>query len=386
MKIADVNGFYAEAGGGVRRYVEAKFAAAARAGHELTVIAPGAADRVEPRVGGQVRWLASPTMPFDSRYRRFAGRRSVWAALEATAPDLVEASSPWASATIAATWPGRAPRVLVFHQDVAAAYAHTALDRMISRQAIDTLAWPWWARLRRLSRRFGATVAGGEWLAARLAAHGVANAVAIPFGIEAGAFGPEHRDEVLRAELLARCGAPPDSKLLLAVSRFHPEKRLPTVIDAFGRARATRGDLALAIVGHGLAHASVARAADRAGRVVLLGAIDDREALARVYASADLFVHGSAAETYGLAVAEAIASGLTAVTPDRGGAGDLARVGWSKTYRAGDAAAAAHAILAALNGEVDPATRPPPGSLNDHFAKLFALYEKRVTAIPPPSP
>ena len=382
MKIVDVNGFYAEAGGGVRRYVDAKFAAAHRAGHELTVIAPGAASRVEARVGGQVVWVKSPPMPFDPRYRRFADVTEAWRAIEMAAPDVIEGSSPWRGGTIAATWPGRAVRALVFHQDVVAGYAHTLLDRWLSREAIDVLAAPWWARLRKLSARFDVTVAGGEWLARRLAAHEVANALAVPFGIEAGGFGHERRDAGLRAELLARCGATVNGRLLLAVSRFHPEKRLPTVIDAFARARRARPDLGLVVVGDGLARGAVEQAAARAGHVALIGAVDDRGELARLLASADLLVHGSGAETYGLAVAEAIVSGLTVVVPDSGGAADLAPRGTGLTYRTGDAAACARAILAALDGGAKPPTAPPPGSSDDHFAALFALYEGLAEAAP----
>jgi len=375
MRIVDVNGFYAEAGGGVRRYIDAKFEAARTSGHDLTVIAPGATSRIESRAGGRVAWVASPPMPFDPRYRRFAGSRAVWAAMDAAAPDFVEASSPWLSAAIAAAWRGPAARALVFHQDVVAAYGHTALDRIVDRPWIDAAAWPWWARVRRLSRRFDATVAGGEWLAERLRAHGVANAVAAPFGVESGRFSASLRDEALRAELLARCGVPPDGRLLLAVSRYHPEKRLPTVIAAFARARRLRPALGLVVIGEGLAWRAVARAAGATAGVCLLGPVADRDALARILASGDLFVHGSGAETYGLAPAEAIASGLAIVVPGSGGAADLARRGLSKTYRVGDTADCARAILAALAGELDPPTAPPPGSLDDHFAALFALYE-----------
>jgi alpha-1,6-mannosyltransferase len=315
-------------------------------------------------------------MPFDARYRRFVGARAVWAAMDAAAPDLVEASSPWGSATIAARWSGLAARALVFHQDVVAAYAHTALDHFVPRSWIDTAAWPWWARLRRLSRRFDVTVAGGEWLAARLRAHGVANAVAVPLGIEVGRFGAVQRDEALHAQLLAKCGVTPDGKLLVAVSRYHPEKRLPTVIAAFASARRVRPDLGLAVVGDGLARRSVERAARRAGGVTLLGAVLDRGDLARILASADLFVHGSGAETYGLAAAEAVASGVAIVVPESGGAADLAARGLSKCYRAGDAADCAQAILAVLAGRADPPTSPPPGSLEEHFTALFRLYEE----------
>ncbi|HEY7899859.1 MAG TPA: glycosyltransferase [Caulobacteraceae bacterium] len=374
MRIVDVNGFYAEAGGGVRRYVDAKFAAAAAAGHHLCVIAPGKRDAVEVRTGGEVRWIASPPMPFDPRYRRFGRPGPVLAAITAARPDIVEASSPWGSAAMVAGWRGRAGKALVFHQDVVAAYAHPALDRLAPRAAIDALAWPWWARLRSLSRRFDLTVTGGEWLAARLGARGIANAVAVPFGIEAGRFGPDRRDEALRADLLGRCGVGPSGKLLLAVSRFHPEKRLPVVIAALAQARRTRPDLGLVIAGDGLAHRSVERAAARAGGVIMLGTVSDRADLARLLASADLFVHGSAAETFGLAVAEAIASGLTVVVPDAGGAADLAPRGRSARYRAGEARDAARAILAALDGVAALPSLPPPPSLDEHFAALFALY------------
>jgi alpha-1,6-mannosyltransferase len=374
MKIVDVSGFYARAGGGVRRYVDAKFEAAARAGHDLTVIAPGVASRTEPRAGGRVLWVASPAMPFDPRYRRFAGARKTWTVMEAAAPDVVEGSSPWRGGEIAAAWPGRAARALVFHQDVVAGYAHTALDRWVSREAIDALAAPWWKRLRRLSARFDVTVAGGERLAARLTDHGITNARAVPFGIEAGRFGAGQRDETLRRELLAMCGVGPQGVLLLALSRFHPEKRLAVVIEGFARARRARPDLGLVVVGEGLARAAVERVAARAGGVALIGAIEDREVLSRTYASADLFVHGSGAETYGLAVAEAIASGLPVVVPDSGGAADLAPCGRSRTYRTGNLVACAEAILAVLaSGGAEP-TAPPPGSLDDHFTALFELY------------
>src|SRR3954463_8750509 len=72
MRIADVCAFYSPAGGGVRTYVEAKFRAAARFGHEMVVVAPGERDCVERRGPGAILVnLASPTLPVDRRYRYF---------------------------------------------------------------------------------------------------------------------------------------------------------------------------------------------------------------------------------------------------------------------------------------------------------------------------
>jgi alpha-1,6-mannosyltransferase len=52
MRVVDVNEFYSPTGGGVRTYLDRKMAIMADQGHELIVIAPGPADRVEERPGG----------------------------------------------------------------------------------------------------------------------------------------------------------------------------------------------------------------------------------------------------------------------------------------------------------------------------------------------
>ena len=380
MKIVDVCGFYSETGGGVRSYVRQKFDAAHRAGHDLTVIAPGTGDMVEARRGGRILWLAGPAMPFDANYRLFGDRAAVWRALDVLAPDIIEGSSPWGSGRMAGFWPGRAARALIFHQDFVAGYPYTVLDRWLSGPKIDALFSPYWRRVRRLSERFDVTVAGGGWLARRLAGFGVANAVAVPFGVEPGPFSPARRDAGRRNDLLARCGVAPSGRLLLAVGRFHPEKRHRTIIEAFVQARKTRPDLGLVLAGDGLTRKTVERLARRVGGVHLLGAVSDRAELASLYASADAPVHGSGAETYGLVVAEAMASGLPVIVPDTGGAADLAARGPSRTYATGDARACAAAIvdLLATSSPVGSREVFAPAGSDAHFGSLFALYAQLI--------
>ncbi len=382
VRIVDVCGFYAEQGGGVRSYVRQKLAAAAEHGHHVSVIAPGVADRVERVAGGRVVWLASPAMPFDSRYRRFRDAGPVWRAIDAERPDILEGSSPWRGGWLARDWPGRAPRALIFHQDFVAGYPCTLLDRWLSHAAIDRLFAPWWVRLRRLSEGFDVTVTGGEWIAARLASFGVHRPLAIPFGVEPGRFSPARRDPALRAQMLARCGIGPEGRLLLAVGRFHPEKRWGVILGGFRRAKTVAPDLALIVVGDGLQRSSVERSASRIAGVHLAGLIVDRDRLADLYASADLLVHGSGAETYGLVVAEAIASGLRVVAPDTGGAADLAAASGGSLYVTGDPAGCARAIIEALAAE-PPQVRPlmrTSGDTPTHFSRLFSLYADLLAA------
>lgn len=373
MRIVDVSEFYSGRGG-VYTYVERKFAAAARHGHHLTLIAPGASDRTESRDGGEVVWVRAPHLPVDRNYRMFWDAAPVWRAINAAAPDLVEGSSPWRGGWLAGHWPGKAARALVFHQDFVAGYPHTFLGGMMGRPTIDRLFTPYWRYLRRLSAHFDATVTGGAWLARRLEEFGVHRPHAVPFGVSPGVFSPARRNETLRRELLARCGISGDGSLLLAVGRLHPEKRHRTMLEAFARAREKR-PMGLVIVGDGLRRKAVQAHAERIGHVHMAGAVTDRDRLADMYASADLLVHGSAAETYGFAVAEAMLSGLPVVVPDSGGALDLALRGVSRLYKAGDAASCSDAVLDILTQK-----RPLPpasgiGSLDDHFAGLFAFYE-----------
>jgi alpha-1,6-mannosyltransferase len=383
MKIADVSGFYSETGGGVANYVRQKLTMAARHGHEVVVIAPGERSFVEPREGGRIVWVKSPVMPFDANYHVFWRGAEVWQALDRELPDVVEGSSPWRGGWLAGHWPGKAVKALVFHQDFIAGYPYTLLGGAMTHAAIDRLFEPYWGHVRRLSTQFDVTVTGGDWLAERLGRFGVRNATSVPFGIEPGVFSPAHRDEALRADLLARCGIASTGTLLLAVGRLHPEKRHRTIIEAVVEARRVRPDLGLVIVGDGLIRKSVEEWAAKAGGVYMMGALADRQALARCYASGDVLVHGSGAETYGLVVAEAIASGLAVVSPNTGGAADLARRGFSRVYPTGDAAGCAAAILDLVAALDQPRPTPelaPPGDADAHFEALFALYQGLMDA------
>jgi alpha-1,6-mannosyltransferase len=378
MKIVDVCGFYSESGGGVASYVRQKLAFAALEGHEVVIVAPGKTSGQEVRPGGRIVWVAAPAMPLDANYRMFVGGQEAWSVIAAEAPDVVEGSSPWRGGWIAARAPGRAVKSLVFHQDFVAGYPYTALDGVMERERIDRLFGGWWSYVRRLSAHFDVTVTGGEWLARRLDGFGVHNPRAVPFGIESELFSPAKRDETLRRDLLRLCGAPPEARLIVAIGRLHPEKRHRTIIEGFARARADRGDIALLVIGDGPARLLVERLASKVEGVSLAGPVTDRERLAAIYASADLLVHGSGAETYGLVVAEALSSGLMVVAPDTGGAADLARRGRAVTYRTGDGLACGEAILAALAVGDGPQSRAQPvpemPTAEAHFRQLFALY------------
>lgn len=380
MKIIDVAEFYAERGGGVKTYIDLKLRAAREHGHELVVIAPGPEDAEERRLGGRVLWVRSRPLLPDPRYYMLLREKAVHALIDREAPDLVEGSSPWTGGWFVARYPRPVRKTFVFHHDPVAVYPQTMFGAWLGAKRVDDLCGAYWAYLRSLSSHFDATVVSGAWLAERLSARGIRNPVAVPFGIDKALFSGARPDPELRRELIAKAGADPSAKLLVTVSRHHPEKRLGTLFAALQRVAAKR-PVALAVYGDGpLAKWSALRA--RGKPIYLAGLTRDRALLARVLASGDALLHGSSAETFGLVVAEAMCAGLPVIVPNAGGAGELARPSYAETYSAGDSRACAAAIermldrdSASSHAESRRAGEEHVNSQADHFRQLFATYE-----------
>ncbi len=385
MKIVDVAEFYAEQGGGVRTYINQKLERGRASGHEVVVIAPGPEDAEEERLGGRVIWVKGPPLPPDPRYYILWRERAVHELLDREAPDVVEGSSPWSGWWIPTPWRGDAVKTIIFHAHPVAVYPQTFLGNLLGSDRVDRLFGWYWAYLRKLASRFDATVVSGYWLADKLRRFGLRRPEPVPFGVEKSLFSPAKRDAEVRRDYLARCGAPESASLLVNISRFHPEKRLGTLIDGFSRASRER-PMGLVIFGDGPLKPWVARRAAKVPGVLLAGYTKDRESLAVALASSDAMIHGSAAETYGIVVAEGMCSGLPLVVPNVGGAHDLARDSYAEVYPPGDSAACGSAILRlfdrdreALQAAVADAVDERIGLPHSHFDRLFTLYEQLVS-------
>jgi alpha-1,6-mannosyltransferase len=378
MKILDVCAFYSPRGGGVKTYVDQKLAVARKLGQEVVIVAPGDEYAVNDRGhGAKVITLKSPRFPLDRKYWYFADAAMLHAVLDAEAPDFVEATSPWRSASHVADWHGPAPRSMVMHADPLSVYPYRILGPYFSRETIDRQFSMFWQHLRRLGNRYDHMVCANYDLAERLAEGGVANTVTVPMGIESEAFSPAHRDPRLRAQLLAECGLSESASLLIGVGRLANEKRWPMVIEAVSAAAQHR-PLGLILLGEGRDRNAVMKAMAGNPHIRLFEPLRDRPRFARILASADLLVHGSEAETFCMVAAEARASGLPMVVPNMGGASDHARDGAGISYAWGDPRDMCRAILERL-----ASTEPVPGkarSMEEHFAELFALYERTVKA------
>jgi glycosyltransferase involved in cell wall biosynthesis len=162
--------------------------------------------------------------------------------------------------------------------------------------------------LKRFHNRTGLTMAPSADLIARLERQGYRNLALFPRGVDTVLFDPAHRDPALRAAW----GAAPGDLVCLATGRVAPEKDLPLALRAWQAIRRVRSDARLVVVGDGPLRRSLAAEHPDA---VFTGAIPT-PALARAYASADLYLFPSRSETFGNVLLEAMASGLPAVAFD----------------------------------------------------------------------
>jgi glycosyltransferase involved in cell wall biosynthesis len=117
----------------------------------------------------------------------------------------------------------------------------------------------------------------------------------------------------LRSELTpAQAGVPDDAPLLLAIGRLIAQKDHETLVRAFARVRAARPEAMLAILGDGPLAGSTRALVDDLGladAVVLPGRLEPRDWLER----ADVFVHTSRWEGFGIVLLEAMLAGLPVV-------------------------------------------------------------------------
>jgi alpha-1,6-mannosyltransferase len=383
MRIVDVCAFYTPAGGGVRTYVEAKLRAAPRFGHEMIVIAPGERHEVIRRGPGAVLvTIPSPKLAVDRRYRYFNDEAALHATLDAWQPDHVEASSPWSSASMVGRWQGAASRSLVMHADPLAAYAYRWLGGFVSIDRIDFLFGWFWRHLRGLGQMFDSVVCANAQLAERLRQGGVANCETVRMGVEGGIFSPDLRSPALREQALSALGLDANATLLIGIGRFSAEKRWDMVMRAVAE-KARKRPVGMLLVGDGSKRPKLETLAERLPNVAVLPRITDRNELARLLASADALVHGCEAETFCMVAAEARASGIPLIVPDRGAARDQLVPGGGQVFRAASQVSLQRALARFLDRgpELQRATAGRSSqsrTMDEHFVELFARYEALV--------
>jgi len=134
---------------------------------------------------------------------------------------------------------------------------------------------------------------------------GYKNVAVVGRGIDTELYSPTKRDPSLRAAW----GLTDKDIAVLYVGRLAPEKNIHLTVEAFLRMKAKDPGLRLVLVGDGPSRSTLARTYPD----LIFAGMQSGEALARHYASGDVFLFPSITETFGNVILEAMASGLAIV-------------------------------------------------------------------------
>ncbi len=266
---------------------------------------------------------AYPAVHLPSRQRRRAGRSPMlWPhglerALRAADPDCVVVSEYGPASLRAWNWCRRHKRAYVIFTECT-----PVIDSMLPRWQL--------ALHRRLGGRADGFIATSSAARARLLAFGV------PEDKVVVALQAADVERFRAAAARASGGAPAGSARsplghagepvrVLSAGRLVPDKNFGLLIEAFAKAELTPSQAQLEIAGTGFLEDDLKQLANRFGVPVRWHGHLSPDALAELYAGADVYALISSYEPFGVAVREAAAAGLPIIcTKTAGAAGDVA--------------------------------------------------------------
>jgi len=300
LKIAIITETFVPSTDGVVTRLKASIRYFKREGHDVRVIAPDLG--VDEFEGVKIEGVPARTL-FLYRSKKFSlPTRKVGKMLEAYDPDVVHVVNPALVGMSGVYYAKKLgyPMLASFHTQVPkyADYYNLPMFK----------GFLWWY-FRKLHNQADLNLCTSEAMKEELLEQNFHNVHVWQRGVDTKLFHPNKYDKDMREKL---SGGQPDKKLLLFVGRLAPEKeigKIKSVLEA-------SADFVLAIVGDGPHRETLEK--HFAGTNTVFTGFLHGEALAKAYASSDVFVFPSTTETLGLVITEAMASGLPLVAAKSG--------------------------------------------------------------------
>ncbi|RDI65212.1 glycosyltransferase [Nocardia pseudobrasiliensis] len=323
MRIVQLANFYTPASGGLRTCVDETGRGYLAAGHDRVLVVPGLVDADELTDAGRRITLRGPRFG-GAGYHVLTARRAR-PLLERLRPDVLECSDKL-SVRWLAPWARRAGVPLVL-------FSHERIDAILRPRVPPGFPLVTAADLanRRLSARARHIIVTSGFARDEFTRIGARNVHRIPLGVDLETFHPlDPFTDVgpLRLVVDSRNDRPATLSAdravvgLVLVSRLSREKRPGHAIEALRLLREGGIDAELTVIGDGPLRDRLREQAFGLP-VTFTGHVSDRTTVARMVAAADIAVCPSPAETFGLAVLEALACGTPVVVPRAGAAREL---------------------------------------------------------------
>ena len=316
MRYAIVTETYPPEVNGVALTVQALEQGLRARGHDVTVVRPRQVDEAQG-AAHEVLVRGAPLPRYPGLRLGLPATRSLTARWASEPPDAlyVATEGPLGWSALRAARRLGIPVATGFHTR----FDHYMRDYGAAFLAPTALGW-----MRRFHNGANATLVPTRELADFLQAQKFDNVLRLPRAVDTRLFDPAHRDPALRAGW----GMPADGVAAIHVGRIAPEKNLDLAVRAFRRLQdhmkqLNRPEPRFVWVGDGPARARL----QRDNPDFIFCGIQRGEALARHFASGDMFLFPSHSETFGNVTLEAMASGVPTVAFDYGAAREHLRDG-----------------------------------------------------------
>ncbi len=311
LTLCDLTQSYSSSGGGIRTYLgEKRDFLTANTPHHHLLIVPGKRDKVTQDGRHTTIEIASPRVPTSPNYRLLLRNRAVIKALRQYKPHTIECldayNLPWAA--IAYRREAKITKLIAgYRTDFPSVYVEGIGRKFVGRGFAKHLKTGAYKYAGKLYNQFDGVYALNTNMAEKLKNLGAGNVEVLPLGTNLEMFNPDRRDTSWRQII----GAKQDGPLLIYVGRIDKEKQADIVLDAFLQLP-NHMNASLVMLGDGgLKQSLIKKAHGR--RVHFPGFITDRQHLAMMLASSDIYVSAMAHETFGISIIEAQACGLPVV-------------------------------------------------------------------------
>ena len=303
MRIVRVANFVTATSGGLRTALHQLGAGYRAAGHDTTLIVPGATAGDVMTEQGRVVTIPGPVVPGMGGYRVLLDRARVAILLSRLRPQRVEVHD---RSTL--RWIGgwarqmRIPAMMISHESLAGLLGQLGPGRMPSGRIADRLN-------ARTAEGFDLVVCTTAWSTAEFARIGATNVTRAPLGVDLDTFSPGRYDPALRRRYAAG-----DEHLLVHCGRLSMEKKPRRSLATLAALRGSGVPAVLVVAGTGPMESAMRAEAEWRGLPVrFTGHLGDRRELGALLATADVVLAPSPIETFGLAALEALASGTPVV-------------------------------------------------------------------------
>lgn len=270
----------------------------ARAGDEMFLVAPRySSEGPESYAGAQIYRVPGITFPPYPQLKLSPTHPGVGRALKRFKPDLIHVVNPFilGPGGVFYAYRMKVPLVASYHTNVA------AYGRFYGLSFMQNVARMW---TKGLHNQAVLNLCTSEATMGYLLSEGIKRVRLWPQGVDSRRFRPDRTSPSWRRRL---SGGHPEEKLLLFVGRLAREKHIERLKAVLEQVPGTR----LGIVGNGPARRYLER--EFAGTPTTFVGMLQGDDLADAYASGDVFLFPSTTETLGLAMLEAMASGLPVV-------------------------------------------------------------------------